>query len=37
MAESPEWDPTSKRFQEQENSMLDSKGHLKDLIESWSP
>ena len=37
MAESPEWDPTSKQFQDQENGMLDSRGHLKDPIESWSP
>ena len=35
-AESPECDPTSKQFQEQESRMLDSKGHLKDPIESWS-
>ena len=37
MAECPEWDPTSKQFQDQENGMLDSGGRLKDTIESWSP
>ena len=37
MAESPEWDPTLKRFQEQENGMLNSDGWLTDPIESWNP
>ena len=36
-AESPEWDPTLKQFQEQENGMLNSDGWLKDPTESWNP
>ena len=29
--ESPDWDPTSTRFQEQEDAMVDSSGNLKDV------
>ena len=36
-AESPEWDPTLKCFQEQENGVLNSDGSLNDPIESWNP
>ena len=33
-AETPEWDPTSDRFQQQEEAMLDSRGQLKELAVS---
>ena len=36
-AESPDWDPASKQFQEQEEGMLQGNRQLKDPVESWSP
>ena len=35
-AEAPDWDPASKRFQQQEDAMLQADSQLKDPIESWS-
>ena len=36
-AESPDWDPASKQFQEQEDGILQGHRQLKDPVESWSP
>ena len=35
-SESPEWDPGTDRFEEQEAAMLDSGGRLKDQPTDWS-
>ena len=34
-AESPDWDPSSNRFQQQEDAMLQADGQLKTSDESW--
>ena len=34
-AEAPDWDPSSKRFQQQEDAMVQADGQLKDPVESW--
>ena len=34
-AETPDWDPLSKRFQQQEEVMVKGDGQLRDPVESW--
>ena len=33
--EAPDWDPSSKTFQQQEDAMVQADGQLKDPVESW--
>ena len=34
-AEAPDWDPSSKRFQQQEDAMVQGDGQLREPVESW--